>query len=531
MLDTSKPLIKVTYENKEYTLGGAGTKFGELVGGTIEQVESSDLQNVTTIKSGAFENSANLKTAEIPSNVTSIGDNAFSGCSNLTSLTIDEGVETIGANAFNGINSEVTLPSTLTSVGEGAFANNSAITSIDIPASLTALPENMLSGCDNLTDVNMEATTPPSVTSTTFPQSANINVSYGSYDDYVGSWGDYTDTITRLPAKPSTIIVTVNNYLGELVSGASITISGSNGETYAGTTDSAGVFTQGDLQPATYTISVADLEGFKTPESLQVVVAEDTQNSVTVTYLEKPAVNPVFGQNTPEQIDMVSAEISAKNMTSEQVASTYGWNIGDTIDMTLTDNTILTWRIVAFNHYNKSDGSGKAGISFEMTQTYLAARWNYGDGTYGGYETSRHRTVDINGGLGLAPLVPSEWTSVIKFVNVNSSNGGGTKYTKMNTLSDQFYALSVIEVGGEPTIAAGGDLEGSTYEYYLTDADVKRKKTRKVTGASGSWLLRSCANDNTTQCTYVEGNGSVYTVNAGWNTTVGLPQCSAGFSI
>lgn len=294
MLDTSKPLIKVTYENKEYTLGGAGTKFGELVGGTIEQVESSDLQNVSTIKSGAFENSAKLKTAEIPSNVTSIGDNAFSGCSNLTSLTIDEGVETIGANAFNGINSEVSLPSTLTSVGEGAFANNSAITSIDIPASLTVLPANMLAGCNNLTDVNMESTTPPSVTSTTFPQSANINVVYGAYDDYVGNWGDYTDTITRLPAKPSTITVTVTNYLGELVSGASVTISSSSGETYAGTTNESGVFTQGDLQPATYTVSVADLDGFKTPVSQEVTILEDTSNNIEFVYLEKP-LTTIYG--------------------------------------------------------------------------------------------------------------------------------------------------------------------------------------------------------------------------------------------
>lgn len=434
MLDTSKPLIKVTYENKEYTLGGAGTKFGELVGGTIEQVESSDLQNVATIKSGAFENSANLKTAEIPSNVTSIGDNAFSGCSNLTSLTIDEGVETIGANAFNGINSEVTLPSTLTSVGEGAFANNSAITSIDIPASLTALPENMLAGCDNLTDVNMEATTPPSVTSTTFPQSANINVSYGSYDDYVGSWGDYTDTITRLPAKPSTITVTVTNYLGELVGGASVTISGSNGETYAGTTDSAGVFTQGDLQPATYTVSVADLEGFKTPESLQVVVTEDTQNSVTVTYLEKQAFSTTFGENTPEQISAISAEISANNMTSEQVASTYGWNIGDTIEFTLTTGEPVRMKIAGFNHDVRSDGSGKAGITLELDHV-LQTSYQMNSSNTTDYVTSTMRTVTLPA---IKATLPQEWQDVIKTVN---------KTSKTNVHADELFLMSATEIG------------------------------------------------------------------------------------
>ena len=74
-----------------------------------------------------------------------------------------------------------------------------------------------------------------------------------------------------------------------------------------------------------------------------------------------------FANATLDQISAVSAEISANNMTSEQVASIYGWNIGDTIDITLTTGEVTNWRIIGFNHDTLSDGSGKAGITLQMT--------------------------------------------------------------------------------------------------------------------------------------------------------------------
>jgi hypothetical protein len=459
---------------------GGSLKFAELVNGTITSVEAGDLADVTMIRDGAFEGVTTITRAVIPSNVISVGESAFAGCSNLNTLVLEDGLQTIGANAFNGINASVIeLPSTLTSVGESAFANNTVLSEVTIPISLSVLPAGLFSGCTSLINVTMEATTPPSVTDTTFPSSASIYVKYGAYDDYVAQWSAYASQIVRLPAIPSAITITVNNYLGELVSGASVTITGSNGETYAGTTDGVGVFTQGDLQPATYTITVADIDGFKTPNASEVVVLENTQNSVSVTYLEKQAFSTTFGENTPEQISTISAEISANNMTSKQVEATYGWKIGDTISYQLTTGENVEMRIIGFNHDNKSDGSGKAEITLEMTHC-LAKYYSINSTTSGTvyYSASDMKNTHLPA---IKATLPQEWQDVIKLVDKNTYESG------MITSSEDLFLLSEYEVYGARTSAK--DNEGSFYEYWRGKSDNDRIK--KAANSAKSWWLRS----------------------------------------
>jgi hypothetical protein len=275
-------------------------KFAELVDGSITTIDTSDLSDVTIIRESAFEGTS-LVSVEIPNNVQTIGDNAFAGCSSLQSLSLGDGIQGIGDNAFAGIAiEELTLPASLTEIGDNAFANSS------------------------LSKIHTTTSTPATIGTNAFGSNVSeIYVLYGAYDNYVSSWSEYADKIVRLPAIPSTITVTANNYLGELVSGASVTITG-NGQTYTGTTDSAGVFSQGDLQPATYTISVADLEGFKTPDVQEVVVEEDTQNSVIVTYLEKPA-SVILG------VSWTNDNSTTMTRTDDAVGMTYTINEDGTI--------------------------------------------------------------------------------------------------------------------------------------------------------------------------------------------------------
>lgn len=292
-------------------------KFGELVNGSIQTVESGDLSEINEIRSKAFIDCKNLTSADIPSNITTIGASAFEGCTSLQTLNLADGVQTIGASAFKGINASVIdIPSTLSVVETEAFANNTALTSITIPSNITNIKDNAFGGCTNLTEITTESLTPPSVSDIAFPSNVtSIYVKYGAYDDYKAQWSAYADKIVRLPAIPSTITVTVNNYLGELVQGATVTIAG-NGQTYTGTTNESGVFVQGDLQPATYTISVADLEGFDTPESQELVVLEDSENSVTITYLEQMQ-SAIYG------VSWVNDASTTMTRTDDAVGMTY----------------------------------------------------------------------------------------------------------------------------------------------------------------------------------------------------------------
>lgn len=508
MLDTSKILTKVTYNNTEFTMkeSGGSSKFSELVDGSITSVDEIDLARVETIKSYAFGGCQNLASVKIPSNVKTIGDGAFEACANLQTLSLAEGIEKIGATAFAGINAPINLPSTLTEVGNSAFAGNQALTSITIPSGLTVLSADMFAFCQNLTDVTMLATTPPIVGVDAFPENVvRIYVPYSAYDDYISSsyWTAYTSKIVRLPAKPSTITVTVNNYLGEMVSGASVTITG-NDQTYTGTTDSFGVFSQGDLQPATYTISVADLEGFKTPSASEVVVEEDTQNSVTVTYLEKPAfeVDPVLSNNSPATISAVSALISANNMTSAQVEETYGWKVGDTTIMPTETYGDIPVRIDGYNHDNKSDGSGKAGITFEATVCVSTGSMNGSATNKGGYPNSSMKNNKLPK---IKDALPQEWQDVIVKVDKKSANGGET-YSEIVTTSEDLFLLSAMEVLGFSGGGAGAENEGTQYEYYKTYG-TQNARVKKYNNSAKQWWLRSCASYDTSSFTYIKDDG------------------------
>ena len=461
-----------------------GSKFGELVEGSITTIEGSDLADVTTIRDDVFAN-LEITKVEIPSNVTEIGASAFAN-NEISSLTLNEGVTTIGDSAFaNNPITTLTIPSTVTSIGISAF-DGTQITELD------------------MSNVH----TPPTVDATSFPSTLTaIHVAYGDYDAYLTAWSSYADKIVRLPAIPSTITVTVNNYLGEMVSGASVTITG-NGQTYTGTTDSVGVFSQGNLQPATYTISVADLEGFKTPDVQEVVVEEDTQNSVIVTYLEKPTII-LFSEATPAEISAIGTEISNAGMTSAEVEATYGWKIGDTTSYTLSTGEQVEMRIIGFNHDTLSDGSGKkAGITLEMTgllnNKFLM---NNEQSTVGGFPASSMNTSTLPT---IKTTMPQEWQDIIVKVDKQSANGGGSVYERVVTDSHELFILSIMEYTGTKAHSVE---EGSVYEYWSDKTASDRKRSSnywtRSTYFSGTAVDNRISYCLITTVTYIEnGVGS-----------------------
>lgn len=517
VIDKDENLIKISSLTvvKE---GGGSPKFGELVDKSIASVTPTDLSEITAIGDGVFKDCLNLTSVVIPSNITTIGANAFKGCTNLQTLTLADGITTIGANAFDGINAtEIEIPNTVGVLESEVFANNTALTSIIIPDNVTELKDNVFNGCTSLTEVTMESKTPPAVTSTSFPSNVTaIYVPYGAYDDYKSSWSNYADKIVRLPAIPSTIMVIVNNYLGELVSGANVTIAG-NGLTFTGTTDEQGVFTQGDLQPATYTISVADLDGFKTPEVQEVIVTEGSSNVANVTYLEVPRINQIFGKNTLETISEVSSQISANNMTSAEVEATYGWKLNDTLDLTMTTGEKIQFGIIGFNHDDKSDGSGKAGISLSLTHC-LATQYTLNDvqSNKGGYVSTimRNQTLPT-----IKATLPQEFQNIIKTVIKKSANGGGSNKTTVLESNEDLFLFSQVEVGVSAKTAAFKTSEGSVYEYWNTTDDSRRVRLYDADGDGvpetyTNWKLRSCTDTAASGFRGIRTNGSDVSLSA-----------------
>ena len=514
--------VKVEVANAGTGTGG-NPKFSQIIDGTIESLEESDLSEPTSIKDYTFYYCKNLTSAVIPSNIASIGASAFEGCSSLQSLVIAKGVQNIGASAFKGINANIiNIPTTVSVLESEVFANNTALTSITIPSNITEIKDYAFNGCANLTEVAMESYVPIPVTENTFPANVTaIYVKYGAYDDYVSAWTNYVDKLVRLPAVPSTISITVTNYLGEKVSGANVIITG-NGLTFSGITDANGIFVQGDLQPATYTISVSDLEGFKTPIAIEIVVEEDSDNSTTITYLEKPAVNTIFSENTPQQISEVSKEISAKGMTSAEVEATYGWKLGDTKDIILTTGEVIQMQIIGFNHDDKSDGSGKAGITLLMKDC-LANTYYMNDSkkNSGGYVSSVMKTSTLPT---IKLTLPQEWQNIIKLVDKKSANGGSSNYSATLTSTEHLFLLSEIELYGRATNAQDGANEGVVYEYWNRDS-MYAYRIKKSNNSATNWWTRSSYSSSTAHFCCVSTVGSVLSVNANQNRGVSFAFC------
>ncbi len=135
------------------------------------------------------------------------------------------------------------------------------------------------------------------------------------------------------------------------------------------------------------------------------------------------------------KVETKNIDSNIKNNTWDQISkvSELGlapsiWNIGDEIDITLsgTYNETITLQIWDFNHFDKSDGSGKAGIVFGMKNLmkdtdYMSKTPGYGNED--GWGSSYMRKTVMNK---IYQSMPDEIKPKIKQVNIESTKGGST---------------------------------------------------------------------------------------------------------
>ena len=197
-------------------------------GNALKKVVIGD--STPSIGSQAFSSCGSLSSVTIGSGVTSIGDNAFSNCKGLTSVTIPSGVTSIGSQTFYGCTSltEVAIPDNVTSVGNGvfqncsglttctigsgvtsisnsAFYNCSGLTSMTIGSGVTSIGGYAFYNCTSLTSLTVEATTPPTIPSSSMvfdnTNDCPIYVPAESVSTYKSrsGWRDYSSRIQAIP--------------------------------------------------------------------------------------------------------------------------------------------------------------------------------------------------------------------------------------------------------------------------------------------------------------------------------------------
>lgn len=168
----------------------------------------------------------------------------------------------------------------------------------------------------------------------------------------------------------------------------------------------------------------------------------------------------------------------AKNGTSSVVyaKAKAAMDAGTKFSAKLTNGKTLEYRIVGINHDDLADGSGKAGLTFESTNTVLGAqRMNATNTNAGGWEKSELRGR-LNSG-DLWSLLPTEIQSKVKSVKKMTDNQGGGKAGTPSATTDKVFLLSATEVWGDM------QSDGVQYEYYRS----KGVTTSNYSGASSGY--------------------------------------------
>lgn len=197
----------------------------------------------------------------------------------------------------------------------------------------------------------------------------------------------------------------------------------------------------------------------------------------------------------------------AKNGTSSAVyaKAEAAMDAGTKFSTKLTNGKTLEYRIVGINHDDLADGSGKAGLTFEATNSALGyQKMNATNTNAGGWEKSELRGRLNTGDLW--SLLPSELQSKVKAVTKMTDNQGDGKAGTPTTTTDKVFLLSATEVWGDM------QSDGTQYEYYKS----KGVTTSNYSGASSSdyhWT-RSVNPSYSTYFRYVYSSGDWNSNNA-----------------
>ena len=213
--------------------------------------------NITTIQSSCFENCINVTQITFSSNLKSIGDyafkkctrlitdvillnvtyigiNAFEGCESITYLKFGSALKTINQYSFSGCKNlkivdgfentvitntswntfyncsslqSIQLPESLTTIADSVFYGCSSLAEITLPASLNRIGRNAFDGCKSLQYIRIEATIPPTLSSTS-PIPSTIGAIYvpdASVAAYQAAtnWSNFASKIKGISEMPA----------------------------------------------------------------------------------------------------------------------------------------------------------------------------------------------------------------------------------------------------------------------------------------------------------------------------------------
>ncbi len=208
------------------------------------------------------------------------------------------------------------------------------------------------------------------------------------------------------------------------------------------------------------------------------------------------------------ELSQISDDISSAASDQEAIAIAEKYNLADksgnvlnnTKTLTLKDGSTASVQIAGFRHDAKSDGSGKAGITFTFANAIATHNMNSTDTNSGGWEKSSMRDW-MNTSL-LANL-PDDLSNKIVRVKKSTNNVGETSSVSSVTTTDDslwLFSFSELVKADDISFSYSGSLgnlykaEGDQYQlfkqqeiYYNGDNDAL---VRAYRGSDTDWWLR-----------------------------------------
>lgn len=219
----------------------------------------------------------------------------------------------------------------------------------------------------------------------------------------------------------------------------------------------------------------------------------------------------------PETLSLFSQAISENSAITRDTTAVYidagelhrKISVANQISLSL-NGTAYAFDVIGFNHDSLTDPTayglptqtGRAGITFQMHDVF-ATLYAINSTMYntGGWKTATGRTETMPL---LKGYLQSTWQAAIKAVDKVTS-AGGYNGTTLDTVSDELFLPSVVEVVGTNTNSLAG--EGYQYAYYKAG----NSKVKSQGSTAKNWWLRSPRKDLSMDFCLINTSGSVYT--------------------
>lgn len=160
--------------------------------------------SVTEMGQYVFRDS-HVRNVILSNQLTNIPYGTFYNCNNLTSVTIPDSITEFEISAFSKCRAiqNILIPKTVNKIGQHCFLDSSNLSTLIIPSGVTNIGYGTFENCTSLTNITFEATTPPTlVSSSAFNNTNNciIYVPSESVDTYKAAnvWSTFADRIQAI---------------------------------------------------------------------------------------------------------------------------------------------------------------------------------------------------------------------------------------------------------------------------------------------------------------------------------------------